>query len=286
MANVSITLNARENGTQTMPDGTRVTIWGFSTNSMGGFSVPGPKLVFNEGDNVTLTLNNMTMHDHTIHLHGLDVDTANDGVAETSQAVPPMGSFTYRFAAPHAGTYIYHCHVHAVLHMQMGMYGALVIKPPDGSNRAWAGGPAYDLEATWVLSEFDTAWHSNPDGVNLSQYNPNYYLINGRANPDPSSDPNTQISAKVGQTVLLRLINMGYLINRVSLGGISFQVIASDGRPLPSPQTATEWTIAPGERYDLLFTLTTPGTWTATVNYLNWYQQDARGTANTTITAS
>lgn len=286
MANVSVTVYAREDGTQTLPDGTRIPIWGFSTSQMGGFTVPGPQLVFLEGDNVSLTLRNMTMHDHTIHLHGLDVDQANDGVPETSQAVPPMGSFTYRFVAPHAGTYIYHCHVEPVLHMQMGMYGALVVKPADGSNRAWTGGPAYDLEKTWVLSEYDTAWHQNPFGVNWSYYNPNWFLINGKPDPDASSDPNSVISARKGQTVLLRLINMGYLIQRVNLGGISFSVITSDGRPLPSAQAATEWTIAPGERYDLLFTLNSTGTWNATVSYLNWYQQDVRGTAHTKITAS
>ncbi len=122
--------------------------------------------------------------------------------------------------------------------------------------------------------------------VNWSYYHPDWFLINGKADPDAAGDPDAAISARVGQTVLLRLINMGYLIQQVSLGGLSFQVIASDGRPLPAPQAATEWTVAPGERYDLLFALETTGTWNATVRYLNWYQGDIRGTAHTTITAT
>ena len=47
----------------------------------------------------------------TIHWHGVDVPNAEDGVAGVTQdAVPPGGSYTYRFRADQTGTFWYHSH--------------------------------------------------------------------------------------------------------------------------------------------------------------------------------
>jgi FtsP/CotA-like multicopper oxidase with cupredoxin domain len=39
------------------------------------------------------------------------------------------------------------------------------------------------------------------------------------------------------------------------------QVVAKDGAPLPAPYEADVADVAPGERYDLLFTADEPGKW-------------------------
>ncbi len=278
-------------GSTTMPDGNTFPVWGFSTTP-GRVVVPAPTLTVNEGDWVRLTLRNMTMMEHTIHPHGLDVDTLNDGVPHTSFTVPPMGSYTYQFTARHAGTYAYHCHVNTVLHQQMGMYGAFIVMPADGSQRAWTGGPAFDKQYVWVLSEFDSAWHraagmmgGPPVGnVNFASYNPDYFLINGKADPETLSDASTAIVADRGQRVLVRLINMGYLNQRVSLGALLFRVIASDGRPLPRSYEASRIVLAPGERYDVLVAVPQePGVHTAQVDYLSLYDGSVLGVARTQI---
>lgn len=73
---------------------------------------------------------------HTVHLHGAHVATQLDGFPETSFGVPmwmnpeegpPVA--TYFFQPEHPGTYMYHCHVEASEHVQMGMYGALIVYP-------------------------------------------------------------------------------------------------------------------------------------------------------------
>lgn len=257
-------------GWVTMPDGERIYIWGFSDkNQVGSATLPGPMLQVNQGDRVRLTMTNIgpsvanaPKPNHTIHLHGLDVDQENDGVGHTSQEVAHGKSFTYNFVATHTGTYWYHCHVDPTDHIQMGMYGAIVVMPSDGSNRAWNGGPAFDRQVTMVLSEIDPVWHSaihDRKSFDRTDFHPRYWLINGKAAPDTIYDLASVVRGEVGEKVLVRLVNTGYQWHAMHMHGFHFDVIASDGRPLPAPWTKDTISIAPGERYDLLVTLSQRG---------------------------
>ena len=94
-------------------------------------SVPGPELRVDEGDLVEVTLENRDVQSGvTIHWHGVDVPNAEDGVAGVTQnAVPPGGSYTYRFRADQVGTFWYHTHQSSSAEVRRGLYGALVIEP-------------------------------------------------------------------------------------------------------------------------------------------------------------
>ena len=99
-------------GNQPLLDGQNVNVWGFAPNFGGFATIPGPTMIVNEGDIVTLNITNQSPVPHTVHLHGLDVDQINDGVPQTSFEIPGMmGTGSYSFPAPHPGTYMYHCHV-------------------------------------------------------------------------------------------------------------------------------------------------------------------------------
>jgi plastocyanin len=257
-------------GYLTLPDGNQVYVWGYSlTNEQGTASYPAPTLEVNEGDAVEVTLTNIGPKKkgikrvaHTIHWHGLDTDQQNDGVPHTSPAIQVGDSFTYHFTASHAGTYFYHCHVDTVEHLQMGMDGAFVVKAKNGANQAWTGGPAYDKEYVFVLNEIDPVWHKAVEEgtpYDRTSFHPTYWTINGKAYPDTENDPSTMIAGTVGQTVLIRLINSGYQPHSFHMHGHHFQVVASDGRPLPQPQTKDTILIGPGERYDLLVTFDQSG---------------------------
>lgn len=291
----------------TMADGTIVRVWTLNAAGATGFNgdriVPGPVIELTQGQPAALTLTSMMPH--TLHPHGLDVNTANDGVPSTSGFVsaspmfpvqPPgsvggnLGSpFTYAFTAPFAGTYMYHCHVDATLHYEMGMYGAIIVRPPDGANDvAWAGGPAFSKEYIWQLGTFDSRWHTQSQtGAGTRRYNPDFFMINGRDGASVLTDPTTAISATTGSKVLLRLINYAYAPAIVDLGGVPFEVIASDGRPLKSAISGrTTWRILPGERYDLLLTMPAAGTRQASVGFQNIRGTATLGTAATSITAT
>jgi len=257
-------------GYATMPDGKRIYIWGYSLSDRKGSAVyPAPTLTVNEGDEVEVTVVNIgpsvqgiKRAAHTIHFHGLDTDQRNDGVPHTSHAILPGESFTYRFTATHAGTYWYHCHVDTVEHLQMGMHGAFIVKAKNGANEAWTGGPEYDREYTFQLNELDPVWHQAVEEgkpYDRTVFKPAYFTINGKAYPDTENDPSTMIRAKVGEKILLRLINAGYQPHSIHTHGFHFQVIASDGRPLAAPYEKDTILIGPGERYDLLIDATQAG---------------------------
>jgi FtsP/CotA-like multicopper oxidase with cupredoxin domain len=332
------TLTARMRGTLVMEDGALIPTWYFGNGFNDDRTVPSPVIEGIEGRSVRVTLRSMMPH--SIHLHGLDVDQANDGVPSTSGYVSRMRSghggmggghrrgagggddgegqgggsrgggshgggghggvdfgrvqgyenlgpsFTYTFTAPHAGTYMYHCHVDTVLHLEMGMYGTVIIRPPDGSNdRAWADGPLFDREYIWHLHTFDSTWHfgSPVSGPRTVRYRPDYFMINGRDGAAISTDPATAITAGAGERVLIRATNVGYQPALVRLGGLAFQVIASDGRPLPVPTSTVEQLVAPGERYDILFTMPPALERVATVEYYDIRLRRVLGTARTDV---
>ena len=170
----------RTTGQKDLHDGNSTRIMGFAETLSEEIDIPGPTIYMNEGDSVEIDFWNMSQGaPHTIHLHGLDVDQANDGVPNLSFDVHHMDHGYYRFKAPHAGTYLYHCHVVSTIHVQAGMYGVIIVRPPSGdANTTWDGGETYDREFIWTSSEIDTNWHTNAvldhDTVVASKLNCNH----------------------------------------------------------------------------------------------------------------
>jgi FtsP/CotA-like multicopper oxidase with cupredoxin domain len=120
-------------------------------------------------------------------------------------------------------------------------------------------------------------------GPSTVRHRPDYFMINGSDGTDTLTDPTTAITAAAGETVLIRTNNMGYQPALVRLGGLEFQVIASDGRPLQVSLAKTELLVAPGERYDLLFQMPPATDRAATVEYFDIRLAGVLGTASTSI---
>lgn len=133
--------------------GATMGMWGFSlSEDPATAQFPGPTLRVTEGDTVIVHLRSTVAgYNHTIHWHGQNVPGDQDGVPYVSQKpVEPGDEFTYTFVAKPAGTYWYHCHVDAQHHIDMGMYGALIVDPQNAKQD-----PPFDKEFVMLLDDMD-----------------------------------------------------------------------------------------------------------------------------------
>jgi len=260
----------------------------------GNAQFPAPMITAAVGDTVIIKLKNLGVVNplgfaqnnqdypfapndpHSVHLHGLDVDVANDGVPETSVAAIPANDtgltgygnvIVYMFSTKTEGTYFYHCHQEADIHVTMGMYGALLIY-----NKGEAGatnGPGkkgtlfgfkYDKDYVLMLSDTDVRQHFSEAGMppdpnfgytgdfNPVDFKPQYWFINALSFPNtihaglpgfnwanwkaahPGYDPLITGSVGKKEKVLVRICNMGFEAAPMHSHGYHPQVLGSDQR--------------------------------------------------------
>jgi FtsP/CotA-like multicopper oxidase with cupredoxin domain len=118
---------------------------------------PGPEIRVPEGDWVLVNFTNRTSEFHTIHWHGVILANEMDGIPNGTQwGVGPGQTFKYLFRAQPAGTHFYHCHNMTNLHVQAGMFGALIIEPREPKEDVVQQVFPYEREYTLLLSEVDT----------------------------------------------------------------------------------------------------------------------------------
>lgn len=256
----------------TMPDGKKVSFWVFRDLVTNKASFPAPLIRVQHGNLVHVRLKS-AKGAHTIHHHGIEPTTFNDGVGHVSFEVGT--EYVYQWQANTPGTWFYHCHVNTPLHFQMGLMGPLIVDPKpnkDGKVPAYAGGPIYDVEKIWAISDVDPRWHTLEhdaglcgEDVGLNIFEPKYFMISGV--PTRLGIPSTaaRVSAKSGQKILLRFINAAYSPVRVTIDGLEGHIIAVDGHPLDRPWN--DWisvgptgeqrflSMATATRYDVLIDL-------------------------------
>ena len=121
------------------PDGNAVYNWGFG-EADSGFQLPGPVLCANQGETIVVNLANQLPVATSIQFPGQEAVTANslpdgpqvDGLnnlVSLATEAGPTGSVSYSFVATHEGTYLYQSGSDPQLQVQMGLFGAIVIRP-------------------------------------------------------------------------------------------------------------------------------------------------------------
>jgi len=281
-------------GFVTMADGKRLYIFSFADLTgvpekkamdagMLAASAPAPTIAVDEGDDFYLTLTNVGMMNrpdlfdpHTVHFHGFpQAASIFDGVPDASVAINMGSSITYYYKLNDAGTYMYHCHVEATEHMQMGMLGNLYVRPlqnrlADGTQLVGGythhtgdmyayndgdGSTRYDVEAPIQIGSFDPVFHDASENVQplpFANMRDRYGLLNGRGYPDtvnpgalPPPDGNggkisqavsSHVEATQGQRILLRFSNLNVTrFYTVGLAGTNMRVVAKDAKLLRGP---------------------------------------------------
>jgi FtsP/CotA-like multicopper oxidase with cupredoxin domain len=249
--------------------------WGYGIFEPGGpykSEFPAPLLEFNQDDSVTLHFFNDSPEDHTIHLHGLDVDQLNDGVGHTSVDIMPGGYYDYKFKATHPGSFLYHCHVNSTFHLALGMYGMITVNASD-SLYLYNGGPGYNKKYQFLASDMYTYWNLNmtsPGPFHL--YDPDYFMINGKSGNQLFDNNSTIIEAEAGDSVLLRLANISYtMVEYIFPSGSNVTAYMSDGRTIPTPFQTDTLRLFAGERFSVVMKPTQYIEDYITVNHYNMY---------------
>jgi len=172
---------------------------------------PAPAIVVDEGKEFYLSLSNVGMlirpdlfDPHTVHFHGFPQSSSVfDGLPESGLSINMGATLTYYYKLEDPGTYMYHCHVEATEHMQMGMLGNLYVRAAQNGNPfgVCAGGApctqfayndgdgstGYDVEFPLQLGSFDPEFHDASWFVQplpFAMMWDTYPMINGRGYPD------------------------------------------------------------------------------------------------------
>lgn len=217
--------------------------------------VSGPEIRVTQGDSIRVRFRNELPDPTSVHWHGLILPNEMDGAGGITQ--PPVASgdeFTYEFTVGQAGTYFYHTHVQADRQQTLGLYGALIVEPT-----SWVSGKPFDAEYTLLLGEWkiDNAGQTLP-AMNQPEVMPNFFTINGKSYPATET-----IQAKVGDRIRLRFIGSGQFIHPMHVHGGPFEIVETDGNPVPPDARLLKDTVlvGPGERYDVEWVAQRPGKW-------------------------
>jgi plastocyanin len=289
----------------TMPDGRRVVFYGFYDPRLAEEvkTFPSPLMRVTEGQIVHTTLR-ASKNTHTIHHHGIEPTPHNDGVGHSSFEV--SDTYTYQWRASHAGTYFYHCHKNTVLHFELGMYGPLIIDPPKGEGYVRYGTDEvpYDQEVLWVPDDVDPDWHdlSHQAGLacpwdhsqHLLRFRPRYFMLTGVPHPNSRTDRRVAVRSRVGERLLLRVLNAAYGPIRLTLP-FDAVVINRDGHTLGGAEDfdySWPYTLPAGapidittaQRWDLLVVPDRTGVFTVPIDIKHWVRGNPHGRVETTIT--
>jgi len=238
--------------------------------------VPGPTVIANKGDLVRIIFENKSNNNHTIHIHGPTIIAwDHDGTSNIAQlAVKPDEQFIYEFVASPVGTHIYHCHVNANEHMDMGLRGAIIIHDKKEEK--------VDQDLLVILDEWDSKFSleegfapttakdkqsaevGHPRGI----MHMNLFTINGNAWTDEY--PNVVLAEKFkNRKIRIRFINFGSWPHNMHFHGHTLHWIAWDGRHVypykgkisNKDMRSDSVSILPGERKDYIFIANQEGRW-------------------------
>ncbi|UWZ40809.1 multicopper oxidase domain-containing protein [Dactylosporangium roseum] len=174
--------------TREVAPGVRQQLWTFNGTA------PGPTLRGKIGDTFDITL----INDGTID-HGIDFHAGALAPDTPMRPIDPGQQLTYRFTATKAGIWMYHCStMPMLLHIGNGMYGAVIIDPPDLA----------PVDREYVLTQSEL--YLGPDGhpgdlTKMQTERPDAVVFNGY----PAQYTHRPLTATAGQRVRIWVLDVG-----------------------------------------------------------------------------
>jgi FtsP/CotA-like multicopper oxidase with cupredoxin domain len=271
------------------PDGNSVYMWSYASLDPPNpepFQSPGPVLCVTQGEQVRVTLRNDLPESTSIVFPGQDNPVAATGGTPgllTTEAAPGA-TVTYAFTAGQPGTYHYESGTSIAKQVEMGLAGALVVRPAIGAGYAYGASTQFDptQEYLLLLSEIDPDLHHAVEtgtAYDVNALHNRYFAINGREFPDTIQDNDSillpsqpygalvrvQPTSPTGLPALIRMINVGATNHPFHPHGNHTTQIAQDGRLVPRTEHFGE-TIGSGQTEDFLLQWVDVDAWNPTSN--------------------
>ncbi len=214
--------------------GTTYEYWTFNGK------VPGPMIRVRQGDTVQVSLRNEgRLVSHSIDLHaalgpggGMELTEAKQGETKT---------FTFKAIVP--GVFVYHCGTNlAAQHISSGMYGLIVVEPPEGL-------PAVDREfyvmqgEIYTAEEMGEAGHQKISLTKLMDERPEYFVFNGDVGALTTEHP---MQARTGETVRIFFgVGGPNMISSPHIIGQVLTHVYNEGSFTSPPLTFVQTTVVP-----------------------------------------
>ncbi len=240
-------------------------------------NIPGPTLIFEEGDVARIRVHNTMSVETSIHWHGLLVPPGMDGVPYISfPPIAPGKTFTYEFPLRQHGTYWYHSHTS--LQEQSGVYGSIIIEPRQQRLKTdrdyvllfsdWTdedphavlrtlkrGSEWYSMEkgsaqsifgaaSLGMLSDYFKRELQRMPAMDIADVAYDRFLTNGK--------PELRLHAEPNETVRLRIIDgSSTTFFYLEFAGGPMTIVAADGQDV-EPVKEKRFLLGVAETYDVL----------------------------------
>jgi len=218
---------------------TVIPVWRFRDASTG----ENAQINVLSGDAITINLRNALT---------VPVNLVIPGLLDDAPACPPGGSIVISFVVPdNPGSYVFYDNRNGLVGRAMGLGGALVVRPRDGVNRLYNGGPGFNREHLLVFQEVDSRLNLTVDGggvFDINNFEPNYFYVNDIAYVQDG----VELLLGLGENVAIRFANPGLIYNPMHFHGYHVRIATRNRIPETSIIEKDTVSIRPGEVADVI----------------------------------
>jgi FtsP/CotA-like multicopper oxidase with cupredoxin domain len=224
--------------------GSPMNHWGYNG------TMPGPTIEVTIGDRIRIVVHNELPEPTTLHLHGLELPVALDGIPYVTQnPIMPGKTGVYELTLHQTGTYFYHPHF--AMQEAIGMVGLLIIHPKIADD------PAVDQDFALISQEFVIAPASDTPSTTEMEFN--WLTFNGRSGPF-----GTPLVCRLGNRVRIRIVNFSTADHHpIHMHGHTFWVTGTEGGRIPESAwiPANNVLVAVAQVREFEFIDNNPGDW-------------------------
>ena len=212
--------------------------------------IPGPLIDAVEGETLEFTVTNNLPDVHGFRIPGVP------GEVGKGIAIQPGETKTFSFPAPEGGSYMYIDHLNWPVNRVLGLHGPLIVLPRSG-NTPYSNptpnvqklfdhlgttehfpGEPWKPERTriWMFNSVDPRFNGMAERGEkidamqfVDEYLPRYFTINGMSGAFASHDHSVVPSGRIGQPLLIRIMDTGMNADSPHIHGNHVYVTAQRG---------------------------------------------------------